>query len=306
MPDDEIDLDALLDELSSDCSPTNKPEQDPHRVIITDCDCGNQMTETLQRIAAAWKNSVTNLILDFEDINQMPPNPALRLYDLLKSKPPGTTITANAHSPIINCGCLLWLAADRRYIRPTGWMFFRRLNTSARRQRKRGDIFDDEPWRGTDDDQARPDFTEMDYRRVLELINQYLPTKDFANKVITPALLDEFCLLDIGLMKMDKVSACGSKQGAPASIVKDTRHGQPGGNHLAEKLTWFVERNPSGNFTLKGGHYPSAMAMNASLRNEGLPVEFSTKDELVAFLKRIRFCEHKDKVVMDGHQILLR
>jgi hypothetical protein len=48
----------------------------------------------------SWEQGVRQLELEFGDINEMPPNPALRFFDLFRRKPPGTTLIAKAFSPI--------------------------------------------------------------------------------------------------------------------------------------------------------------------------------------------------------------
>jgi hypothetical protein len=65
---------------------------------------------------------------------------------------------------------------------------------------------DEGDWWRTPEADSFPNFSEMDYRTVLRLINPYLPVKGLAGKALTPALLDEFCLLDPELMKLRPIS----------------------------------------------------------------------------------------------------
>jgi len=266
--------------------------------------------QTIEAIASNFEKRVPQLELEFNEINQMPPNAALRLYEILQRKPAGTTLDAKAHSPIQNCGILVWLAADRRYIRSTSWMYFRPVRSGKRRRQPAP--WDDEQdwWRFEEEESSLPNFGEMDYRTVLRLMNNYLPVKGLAGKVLTPALLDEFCLLDAGLMK-EAVPLQSSAQHQPASgsdthkETKNTVAADLGRHHLTEKRTWYIERNAQDRFTLKGGFFPSVMADKPELRQEDIRMDFVTKEDLLTFLERIQFCQNKDKIVMDGHQVVM-
>jgi hypothetical protein len=51
---------------------------------------------------------------------------ALVLHEVLRQKAPTTLLITEAWSSLINGSALLWLLGDRRRIRPTAWLFFRK------------------------------------------------------------------------------------------------------------------------------------------------------------------------------------
>jgi len=277
-------------------------------VTISDCDSTGEVSSLTEKIAGFWEHGVRQLVLDFLDINEMRPNPALLIYDLLQRRPPETVIIANAHSPIIGPGFLVWLAADRRYIRSTAWIYIRPPHSEDGRRRPRPPWMEEiESWR--QEATSVPDFIEMDYRTVLRLINKYLPVKALAGKPLTPALLDEFCLLGprpieaTRAIHRDKPSGAGHLLGRlpkPGNLVQCGK--ECGGNQ--EKRVWFIERNDNGRYTLKGGYPPFMMLDDPALRQKSIRIDFETKDDLLRHLDKIAFCLEGDKVVMDGDEIV--
>ena len=277
-------------------------------VAICDCDSTGEVSSLTEKIAGFWEQSVSQLVLDFLDINEMRPNPALLIHDLLQRKPPGTKIIANAHSPIHEAqASWVWLAADRRYIRSTAWVDIRPPNSEGRRRPRPPWAEEMESWR--QEATSVPDFIEMDYRTVLRLINTYIPVKALAGKPLTPALLDEFCLIDREPLKTariayrDELNDTGRVSGGlpnpgnPAQCEND-------GSGNEEKRVWFIERNDHGRYTLKGGYPPSKMLDEPALRQKSIRIDFATKDDLLRHLDEIAFCLEKDKVVMDGDEIV--
>src|SRR5262245_24295171 len=143
------------------------------RVTISDCDSPGEMGSTIEALTGLWERGVDPVTLEFRDINQMAPNPALLLYDILLQRPQGATIIAKALSPIMGPGLLVWLGADRRYIRPTAWLYFHPLR-QEKLPRARLPWSDDTDWWRQEESQSLPNFMEMDYRSVLRLINNYI------------------------------------------------------------------------------------------------------------------------------------
>jgi hypothetical protein len=276
-------------------------------LAISDCDSTGEVSSLTEKIAVLWEQRVSQLVLDFLDINEMRPNPALLIYDLLQRKPPGTKIVANAHSPIIGPGFLVWLAADHRYIRSTAWIYIRPPNSEGRRRPCPPWMEEMESWR--QEATSVPDFIEMDYRTVLRLINKYLPVKALAGKPLTPALLDEFCLLGprsnepTRTIHRDKPIGAGHLLGPLPQSGNLVQCGKECGGSQ-QKMVWFIERKENGRYTLKGGYPPSMMLDDPALRQKSIRIDFATKDDLLRHLDEIAFCVEKDKVVMDGDEIV--
>ena len=261
-----------------------------HQVVIGDCDSADEAWSVLQEIEMCWKNHVPRIELEFRELNEMRPNSALLFHEFLRRKPPGTLHVAKAFSSIIGPGVLVWAEADLRYIRPTGWLFFRRAYP-GRRPRTRPPWQDEGDWWKAPEAAATPDFGEMDYRTVLRLLNQHLPVESLAGQVLTPALLDEFNLLDPGL-----------KNGLGPDEMAQTE--TPEGEPLAEKRVWYLTQRENGRFTLTGGWTLSKMAKHPELRLTDLGLDFATKEELLGHLDSIEFCLEGDKLIMDGVQVV--
>jgi hypothetical protein len=281
----------------------------PPRISMNDCDFTGQLATIIQEITGFWNHGVRQVELEFGDINEMTPNAALRLFDLLERKPAGTEIVAVAHSPIIGPGVLVWLEADRRYIRPTAWLYFRSHKKDAKR-RCRPPWFDEGDWWRADEGERAPNFTEMDYGTVLRLINHFMPVKALADKVLTPALLDEFCLLGSGVT----VEGNSASQPLPLPSANEAEGNMKAEGDLATDLqqigqfgkrVWYVGRKSNGRYTLQGGLLPFMMDEDPSLREADIKVDFETKQHLLEFLKKINFCENKDKVVVDEGRIVM-
>jgi len=278
-------------------------------VVVGDCDLPEEVVSITKEITQVWGHGAKQLNLDFLVMNEMAPNQALLIYDLLRRKPPGTMIISRAHSPIIGPGVLVWLAADRRYIRSTAWFFLRPPHPEGRRRVRPHWIDEGDWWRSTEAD-AIPNFNEMDYRVILRHINNYLPITGLAGKILTPALLDEYCLLDPELMKPPVI---GSRPTTPqiqpdensAPDAASTANCDEGNGQKREKRVWFIERNANGRFTLKGGYPPSMMKENPVLREKDIGLDVATKEDLLRHLDEIEFCLEGDKVVMDGDQIVM-
>lgn len=114
---------------------------------------------------------------------------ALALRSVLRERWPGTRIVMHARSSLMNGSFLVWLLGDERTIREDAWVYFRGAQSP-----------EDEAWTELSakfhDLTGEPDLDEIDHARVLELINEYLPAKEFAGRRITPADLRQFGLIE--------------------------------------------------------------------------------------------------------------
>jgi hypothetical protein len=273
-------------------------------ITMSDCDCCGQLTSTVQEVKELYEKRARNIEVEFGEINQMPPNSALRLYDLFRRKPAGTVITGKAESPIIGSGVLVWLACNRRFIRPTAWIYFAPLRDQPRRRPTPPWADEGEWWQQTDSD-STPNFARMDYRTVLRLMNSYLPVGALAGRTLTPALLDEFDLLDIEMLKASRLPVDrADKTSKPEFPMGAPQESSPARGTAKEQRVWFIERNAHGRWTLKGGFPLSAMKENPELRAADIGLNFATKEGLLAHLDNIEFCMGGGKIVMDGDQVI--
>jgi len=119
---------------------------------------------------------------------------ALAFRSVLRERWPGTHVAMHARSSLMNGSVLVWLQGDERTIREDAWIFFRGADGT-----------EETPW---SEAAAKfpgatgwPDQDEIDHPRVLELINEYLPVKEFAGRLIRPAELRQFGLLENDAME---------------------------------------------------------------------------------------------------------
>ena len=117
---------------------------------------------------------------------------ALRFRAVLMERSPKTRIVTNARSSLQGGSVLLWLLGDNRTIRNDARLYFRRTTLSE----------DDEvPENGGPDEPYRDSYSwfdpeEGDYARVLELINEFLPVREMAGRLIGVPVLRQFGLIE--------------------------------------------------------------------------------------------------------------
>jgi hypothetical protein len=116
---------------------------------------------------------------------------------VLMNRSPKTRIITNARSSLQGASVLVWLLGDRRLIRSDARLFFRRSTLSENGEGT--DVWKDveaKSWDVSDD----IDPEEADYARVLQAINEFLPVKELAGRLIHLPVLRQF-----GLVENEKV-----------------------------------------------------------------------------------------------------
>jgi hypothetical protein len=149
---------------------------------------------------------------------------ALRFRAALMERSSGTRILTNAQSTVQGGTALLWLLGDMRTIRGDAQLYFRRTTLSD----------DDEVRLNGEGEMAEPayrdsysmlDPDEGDYARVLQIINEYLPVKEMAGRLIGVPVLRQFGLIENA--KMDSfLATVFSKAGtteAPSTATNQRR-----------------------------------------------------------------------------------
>lgn len=126
---------------------------------------------------------------------------ALRFRAALMERSSRTRITTNAQSTLQGGTALLWLLGDIRTIRGDARLYFRRTTLSEDDEvRVNGDGESEEP--AYRDSYSMFDPDEGDYARVLQVINEYLPVKEMAGRLIGVPVLRQF-----GLIENDKMDS---------------------------------------------------------------------------------------------------
>ena len=145
---------------------------------------------------------------------EIPADVALRFRAAFMKRSPKTWIVTNARSSLQGGTVLLWLLGDSRTIREDARLHFRRTTLSEDDEvRENGVWNDDEPEYRDSFSGIDPD--EGDYARVLQVINEFLPVREMAGRLIGVPVLRQF-----GLVENEKVdnflAAVFSKSPEPA------------------------------------------------------------------------------------------
>lgn len=125
---------------------------------------------------------------------------ALVIRDLLMQRSPETRLITSARSSLRNGSALVWLLGDRRLIRDDAKVFFRRANLTADE-----DVGSEKVWNECDmqyvDSYTEADPEEASQAQVLHYINEFLPVRELAGRIIDVRTLRQFGL--VGNEKLD-------------------------------------------------------------------------------------------------------
>lgn len=139
---------------------------------------------------------------------------ALLLRSILLTRSHETKLEMVARSSLRGGAVLLWLLGDRRTIRSDARVYF-----------KRNPLADEDPLEvyagmGAAEPKYQDSYSDLDpedadYARVLELIDEYLPVREFAGRIVTVDLLREFGLLED--RRVDKALAAALAKSHPVA-----------------------------------------------------------------------------------------
>ena len=154
----------------------------------------------------------------------IPADTALLIRSILSQRSPRTQLITNARSSICGGSVLIWLQGDIRLIRDDAKVFFRRVDAS-----ELNDVKLVEPWNDPDADFDAPEEAspaEDEYARVLEHINEFLPVKEMAGRMIGVPVLRQFGLVDNEAMDQLLSSTIGAAtqcaKSAPSAKEKES------------------------------------------------------------------------------------
>lgn len=156
---------------------------------------GSYFVKRALKLEAALAEQPKTLRLEMIGEGEIPADTALLFRSILMSRAPGTELVTNARSSLLNGSVLVWLHGDRRFIRDDARVFF-----------KCNPLADEDPvevYAGLGeaepkykDSQTAIDPEDADHARVLELIDQFLPVREFAGRIVNVSVLREFGLVD--------------------------------------------------------------------------------------------------------------
>jgi len=147
------------------------------------------------KLEAALKEKPKVLQIEMIGEGEIPADTTLLIRSILMNRSPGTKLVTNARSSLQGGSVLVWLLGDRRMIRDDARVFF-----------KRNPLADENPvevYAGLGqaeskykDSYSSVDPEDADYARVLKLINEFLPVRQFAGRIVSVNMLREFGLVD--------------------------------------------------------------------------------------------------------------
>lgn len=182
--------------------------------------CGNHYyIDRVTALEKAVARKPRRLQIDLSGEGEIPADWALLIRSILRQRSPRTQVITNARSSLQNGSVLVWLLGDRRLIRDDARIFFRRADIAE------DAIVTAEKASSTDDakyvdsySEADPD--EADHAKVLQRINEYLPVKEFAGRVIEAPVLRQFALVENEKFDRFLASAFGLARGREQSAVR--------------------------------------------------------------------------------------
>ena len=164
-------------------------------LTVPEFDSSQDLAKFCDVLTATLETHPRRVRFRFIGPHAMMPDSALVIYDILTTRNHGAELIMEAWSPVLGASMLVWLAGNVRRVRSTTHFRFRSLQEMVRRASRRsfsennflvvaGDVDpDDHPY-------------VVDYRMVLQLMDQYLPIDQLADTIITPAKLKELGLLE--------------------------------------------------------------------------------------------------------------
>jgi hypothetical protein len=173
-----------------------KSKQGPHRFPLSLLHYGNSYyVERIAALETALAARPRQLQIELLGEGEMPADWALLIRSILMQRSRKTRVVTNARSSLLGAGVLVWLSGDSRLIRDDARVFFRRATTSVT-----GEADDDTVWEESEtkhtDTFAQADPEEADYARALQLINEFLPVKELAGRMIDVPTLRQFGLVE--------------------------------------------------------------------------------------------------------------
>jgi len=155
--------------------------------------------DRVARLKAKLAKKPRSLQIDMVGAGDIPADTALQIRSALTRRWAQTRIITHAHSSLQGGSVLVWLLGDKRVIRDDAKLFFRRTTLPEDAEAK-----PDETWKESElkcrDSYSEIDPDEGDYARVLQLIDEYLPVKELAGRLIGLPVLRQF-----GLVENEKV-----------------------------------------------------------------------------------------------------
>jgi len=151
--------------------------------------------ERIAELEKILRRKPRTLHIEIVGVGEISADSALLLRSVLMARSRKTRIVTNARSSLQGGSVMIWLLGDKRTIRGDAWVYFRRADLPEDAEADpNADWKQNEPkYR---DSFSYFDPEEGDYARVLQVINEYLPVKEFAGRLIGVSVLRQFGLVE--------------------------------------------------------------------------------------------------------------
>jgi hypothetical protein len=172
-----------------------KLKRGPHKLQLTISWSNSYYIDWVARLEKLLRKKPRSVRIEIIGNGEIPADAALLIRAALLERSPRTRILTNARSTLQNGSVMIWLLGDERIIRDDAKIFFRRadltegaeIDPSIDCQRHESEY---------EDSFSEVDPDEGDHARVLQVINEFLPVKEFAGRLIGVAVLKQFGLVE--------------------------------------------------------------------------------------------------------------
>jgi hypothetical protein len=162
------------------------------------------LLERIEKLEKALARRPRQFQINLVGRGEIPADWALLIRSILLQRPSRTRLVTNARSSLQGGSVLVWLMGDRRVIRYDARVFFRRADMSETNEADENEV-----WKESDlkyvDSFSETDPEDSDYVKVLRLIDEFLPVRELAGKVVNVPMLRQFGLVENE--KLDRVLA---------------------------------------------------------------------------------------------------
>ena len=196
-----------------------RPRQGHRRFKLEIFAYGNSYyIERVAELETALAKKPRSLQLDMVGVGEISADASLRIRSALLTRSPKTQIITNARSSLQNGSVLVWLLGDQRMIRDDATLYFRRANLSEIKVAEPDEVWkDDEP--RYCDSYSYVDPEEGDHARVLQVINEFLPVKELAGRLVGVPVLRQFGLVENERVDNFLATALGKKLEAATDLA---------------------------------------------------------------------------------------
>lgn len=146
--------------------------------------------DRIEQLEKALARKPKTIQIDLIGVGEIPADSALLMRSVLMARSPKTRLITNARSSLQGGSVLVWLLGDQRIIRDDARLHFRRLDLSEEIETEN----DIEPKYCDSFSEVDPE--EGDYARMLQIINEFLPVKELAGRLIGVPVLRQFGLIE--------------------------------------------------------------------------------------------------------------